>query len=124
MQKALHLMHVPLPQVISDITGVTGRQIIRAMVRGERDPHLLAAYRNEHCAKSEEDMATALTGNYRPEQLFALTQALALYDFYHQQITACDHEMAQKYAAFQPQIDLTEHALTATPAKTAQTAGQ
>ena len=108
MPNALHLMNVPLPQVISDITGVTGLQIIRARVRGECDPHLLAAYRNEHCATSADDMATALTGNYRPEQLFALTQALALYDFYNQQITACDHEIAQKYAAFTPQIDRTE----------------
>jgi hypothetical protein len=58
-QKALHLMHVPLTNVISDITGVTGLQIIRAMVPGERDPHTLAAYRNEPCATSEEDMAHA-----------------------------------------------------------------
>jgi hypothetical protein len=107
-QKALHLMHVPLTNVISDITGVTGLQIIRAMVRGERDPHTLAAYRNEHCATSEEDMAKAFTGNDRPEQLFVLTQALELYDFYNQQITACDQEIEQTYAAFTPQVDLTE----------------
>jgi len=107
MQKALHLMNVQLPNVISDITGVTGLQIIRAIVQGEHDPHTLAAYRNEHCAKSEEDIAKALTGNYRPEHLFALKQALELYDFYNQQLAACDQEIAQKYAACKPQVDLT-----------------
>jgi len=108
MQKALLLMNVQLTNVISDITGVTGLQIIRAIIHGERDPHTLAAYRNEHCAKSEEDIAKAFTGNYRPEHLFALKQALELYDFYNQQITACDQEIEQKYAAFKPQVDLTE----------------
>ena len=66
LQKALHLMNVQVTNVISDITGVTGLQIIRAMVQGERDPHTLAAYRNEHCAKSEEDIAKALTGQLPP----------------------------------------------------------
>ena len=104
-------MNVQLTNVISDITGVTGLQIIRAIVRGERAPYTLAAYRHEHCAKSEEDIANALTGNYRPEHLFALTQALELYDFYHQQITACDQEIAPKYAAFKPPVDLTAQPL-------------
>jgi hypothetical protein len=93
--------------VIRDITGVTGRQIIRAMVRGERHPPILAAERHEPGATSAEDRATARPGNYRPEPLLALTQALEWDDFYHQQSTACDPEMAQTYAAFQPQIALT-----------------
>ncbi len=108
MQKALLLMNVQLTNVLSDITGVTGLQIIRAMVRGARHPHTLAAYRHEPCAKSEEDIAKALTGHYRPEHLFALTQALELYDVYNQQITTCDQEIAPQYAAFKPPVDLAE----------------
>jgi hypothetical protein len=38
MQKALVQMNLQLPFVISDITGQTGLQIIRAIVAGERDP--------------------------------------------------------------------------------------
>jgi hypothetical protein len=56
-------------------------------------------------------MANAFTGNYRPEHLVALQQALALDDFYHQQLTACDQEIAPKDAAFTPQVDLTDHPL-------------
>jgi hypothetical protein len=42
MQKALHLMNIQLDNVISDITGLTGLRIIRAIVDGERNPLVLA----------------------------------------------------------------------------------
>lgn len=106
MQKALHLMNVQLTNVISDITGATGMAIIRAILRGERDAQQLARYRNAHCAKGEAEIAQSLEGNYRPEHLFALKQAVELYDFYNQQIAACDQELEARYAAFTPQVDI------------------
>jgi transposase len=106
MQKALHLMNVQLTNVLSDITGLTGMTIIRAIVAGEHDPLTLARYRDPRCASSEAEIAKALTGNYRPEHLFALQQALELYDFYNDQIKACDAQIERMYADFEPQIDL------------------
>ncbi|MFO7634252.1 MAG: IS110 family transposase [Caldilinea sp.] len=102
MQKALHLMNVQLTNVISDITGHTGMQIIRAIITGQHDPIQLARYRDPRCASSEEEIAKALTGNYRPEHLFPLKQAVELYDFYNHQIAACDIEIERKYAAIKP----------------------
>ena len=102
MQKALQLMNVKLTMVVSDITGVTGLSIIRAIVAGERDPHTLARLRQRGCAKTEEEIAKALEGNYRPEHLFVLKQALAQYDFYLEQIEACDIEMEAMYADLPP----------------------
>ena len=102
MQKALQLMNVKLTQVVSDITGVTGMSIIRAIVAGERRPGELARLRNPKCAKSEAEIAKALQGNYKPEHLFVLKQSLGQYDFYHQQIQACDAEMEAMYAALPP----------------------
>jgi transposase len=102
MQKALLLMNVQLTMVLSDITGITGMQIIRAIVSGERDPHVLASFRNAKCAKSEEQIAQALDGHYRPEQLFALQQAVELYDFYGRQLQACDAELEKLYAQCEP----------------------
>lgn len=102
MQKALELMNVKLTQVVSDITGVTGMSIIRALVAGERDPHTLARFRQSGCKKSEEQIAKALQGNYKPEHLFVLKQALAQYDFYQQQIQECDVEMEAMYASLPP----------------------
>ncbi len=106
MQKALHLMNVQLTNVISDITGLTGMKIIRAIVSGEQDPQKLARYRNEHCASSEEEITKSLQGNYKKEHLFALKQALELYDFYNKQIADCDTEIEKDYATFKPRIDI------------------
>lgn len=102
MQKALVLMNLRLTNVLSDITGVTGMAIIRSIVAGEHNPHVLAQYRDERCAKSEEEIAKSLTGNYRREHLFALQQALELYDTYDQQIRACDAELEALYSTFDP----------------------
>lgn len=102
MQKALQLMNVKLTQVVSDITGVTGLSIIRAMVAGERDPHALARFRQSGCAKSQEEIAKALQGNYKLEHLFVLKQALAQYDFYLQQIQECDTQMEAMYSSLPP----------------------
>jgi hypothetical protein len=102
MQKALLQMNVQLTQVVSDITGVTGMQIIRAIVAGERDPVVLAQCRHPRCQSSAETIAKALTGSYRTEHVFALSQAVILYDCYTTQIAACDAQIAQQYAAMQP----------------------
>lgn len=102
MQKALDLMNVKLTYVLSDITGVTGMAIIRAILAGQRNPQVLAQFRDPKCKHSEEEIAKALTGNYRREHLFALQQAVQLYDLYGQQIAATDAEMEAMYAAMEP----------------------
>lgn len=102
MQKALQLMNVKLTEVVSDITGVTGLSIIRAIVAGEQDPHRLARLRQPGCKKSAEQIAKALQGNYKLEHVFVLKQALAQYDFYQRQIQECDAQMQAMYAALPP----------------------
>jgi transposase len=93
MQKALEQMNVKLTEVASDITGVTGRRIIEAILAGERDAQKLAKLRDGRCAQSEQDYAKALAGTWRPEHLFALKQAYELYCFHHKQISACDEQI-------------------------------
>src|SRR5207245_953382 len=93
MQKALMEMNLQLHHVVSDITGVTGMRIIRAIVAGEHNPETLAEFRDVRCAASEETIREALTGNYRPEHVFALRQALELYDFHQVKIAECDTEI-------------------------------
>jgi transposase len=105
MQKALQQMNVQLSQVLTDITGTTGLAIIRAIVAGERDPVHLARFRDPRCAHSTEDIAKALTGHYRAEHVFALQQALALYDVYTAQVRACDAEIARHFQAMMPVWD-------------------
>jgi transposase len=93
MQKALTQMNLQLHHVVSDITGVTGMTIIRAIVAGERDPNVLATHRNRRCHASVETVCQALVGNYREEHVFALTQALELYDVYQAKVAACDMQI-------------------------------
>src|SRR5665213_2663755 len=90
MQKALTEMNVQLHHVVADITGATGLRIIRAILAGERDPKALTRLRDYRCHSSAETIEKALTGTYRAEHLFALEQALALYEVYHEKASACD----------------------------------
>ncbi len=98
MQKALEQMNVKLTEVLADITGLTGRRIIAAILEGERDPRKLAALRNVQCHHDEDTIAKALEGTWRPEHLFALKQAYDLYQFHHQQIGECDQMMETELA--------------------------
>lgn len=93
MQKALELMNVKLTQVLSDITGKTGMQIIRAILAGERDPSKLARSRDRRCQKDEATIALALQGDWRDEHLFSLRQSLELYDVMQRMMADCDAEI-------------------------------
>ena len=93
MQKALTQMNIQLANVISDIAGDTGQKILRAIIAGERDGHVLAAMKDRRIRASEDDIAKSLQGNWRAEHLFALKQAFSLFDFYGTQLTECDAEI-------------------------------
>jgi transposase len=93
MQKALSLMNIQLHNVISDITGVTGMRILRAIVGGNYQPNDLAQFRDPRCKASIEEITESLTGYYRPEHIFSLNQALQLYDFYQERIQECDSKI-------------------------------
>lgn len=95
MQKALIQMNIHLHKVLSDITGVTGLRIIRAILDGERDPLVLAQMKDRRVQRSSHDIAQSLQGDYRAEHLFTLKQAVELYDFYHRQINDCDLHIQQ-----------------------------
>jgi transposase len=90
MQKSLMQMNVQLHHVVTDMTGVTGMRIIRAIVAGERDPAVLATHRDRRCHASAEDIVAALAGNWREEHVFALGPALELYDVYQAKVADCD----------------------------------
>jgi hypothetical protein len=107
MQKALDLMNVKLHRVVSDTVGVTGMRIIRAILGGQRDPASLAALRERGCKASEQDFVDALIGNYRDEHLFALGQAVALFDVYRTKIAECDAQIEQCLATFEKRNDPT-----------------
>jgi transposase len=93
IQKALELMNVKLHKVVADVTGTTGMNIVRAILGGQRDPGELAKLRDWRCKNPEEVIAKSLEGNWRAEHLFALRQAVELYDTYTAQLSACDAQI-------------------------------
>jgi transposase len=105
MQKALEQMNLQLHKAISDISGVTGMKILRAIVAGERDPRVLARHRDRKIKCSEAELEAALTGDWREEHLFALGQALAQYDFAHQQLAECDAQIQARLGEVASQAD-------------------
>jgi transposase len=92
MQKALTQMNVRLAEIVTDVAGVTGMGIMRAIAAGEADAGKLLKYRNRQCKSTPEQFVKALTANYREEHVFTLKQSLVLYDAYSQQIEACDKQ--------------------------------
>lgn len=96
MQKALVQMNIQLANVISDVVGETGQKILRAIVAGERDPYALAGMKNVRIKASAEEIAQSLRGNWRDEHVFALKQALELFDFYAERVADCDALIEQQ----------------------------
>ena len=111
IQKALHQMNLKLSNVLTDVTGATGMRILRDILSGVRDPQQLAQHRDHRCGKSAAEIAKSLEGDYRREHVFALQQAVELYDIYTEKLQACDVEIEQQMAQFEPRVDLEQHPL-------------
>jgi transposase len=94
LQKALEQMNLKLTEILSDITGLTGRAILRAILRGTRSPEKLAKYRDKGCKASEAEIAQALTGSYREEHLFELKLAYEAWQFTLGQVGKVDGQIA------------------------------
>jgi transposase len=101
MQKALTQMNVQLANVISDVVGETGQKILRAIIAGERDGHILGAMKNARIRASIDEIAKSLQGNWRDEHLFALKQAVDAFDFIGKQLAECDREIEQQMQRLQ-----------------------
>ncbi|MBK8113105.1 MAG: hypothetical protein IPK44_00615 [Candidatus Accumulibacter sp.] len=99
LQKALTQMNVQLHHVITDLMGVTGQAIVRAIIAGERNAEVLAALRDRRIKADEAEIARSLQGSWRDEHLFSSKQALALYDAYAEQIAECDVELERLLGA-------------------------
>jgi len=93
IQKALTTMNIRLANAISDVSGVTGMAIIHAILRGERDPRVLAKLRDGRIQASEAEVVRSLEGNWRDDVLFELQQVVDCYEFYQQKMADCDQQL-------------------------------
>ena len=95
IQKALTQMNIQLANVLSDVSGMTGQAIIKAILAGERDPHKLAAFRDPRVKASEEQVERSLEGHWQKDLLFVLKQEQDGYEFCQQQMAECDRQLDQ-----------------------------
>ena len=110
VQKVLTQMNVQLANVISDLSGLTGQAIVKAILNGERDPQRLAAHRDKRIHASTDEIARSLEGNWQEDLLFVLQQEQAAYEFCQKQMADCDAQL-QRY--FEERPDRTEGAVLA-----------
>ena len=100
MQKALTQMNIQLANMISDLSGVTGQMIVRAIIAGERDPWKLAQLSHPRIQASHTEIAKSLEGTWRPELIFVLQQELEMYDTYQRRVAECDQQLQKHLARF------------------------
>lgn len=94
MQQALERMNIKFHDVISDLTGVSGLKVVRAILKGERRPGELLSLCDPQIQKNKSAaVKESLRGCWKKEQLFALRQGLEVWEFFQKQITECDREM-------------------------------
>jgi hypothetical protein len=89
-------MNVRVHRAVSDIDGVTGMAILRAIAAGERDAQKLAQLRDRRCSKTQQQIAEQLTGHWREDHLFSLQQALKMYDAVQERIAAYEQEILRQ----------------------------
>jgi hypothetical protein len=96
MQKSLDQMNVRVHRAVSDLDGQTGLAMLRAIVKGERDPVKLAKLRDPRCRKSEAEIAEELTGHWRADHVFSLSRGLEMYEQIQGQIEIYDREILRQ----------------------------
>ena len=103
MQKSLDQMNVRVHRAVSDLDGVTGLAIVRAIVAGERDARKLAQLRDRRCRQSEAEIAEQLSGHWREDPLFSLRQSLKMYEATQERITSYEQEILRKLGEMTPE---------------------
>ena len=106
MQKAMELMNIKLANVISDILGKSGMEIINAIIDGERNPETLSLLADPRCKASKEIIQKSLEANWDEDLVFMLKQSYDLYLFYQQQMSDCDKQIAQIAKEYLAEIDV------------------
>ena len=95
MQKALRLINIRLDTALRDVMGRSGKDIIEAILKGERDAKVLASLAQPTVKTSKEEIVAALTGDWREEYIFELRQCYEIYQHYHKKIDECDEVIKQ-----------------------------
>ena len=96
IEKVLEGTNSKLTSVISDIMGISGRKMLRALIEGEQDLHTMAQMALGKLRKKEEQLIEALAGNFTAHHRFLLRQLLQQWEEQEAHIRAYDQEIDQR----------------------------
>lgn len=105
-EKVLEAANIKLGTVVSDIVGVSGRAMMRALIAGERDPVVLAALAKGSLRGKTEELIPALTGRFMAGHGFLLRQILDHIEYLEDRISAISEEVARLCEPFHEAVDL------------------
>jgi len=98
LQQSLTMMNIQIHNVLSDITGLSGMRILRAIVAGERDGKVLASMCDRRVKAKAEDVVKSLEGTWAPEHMYCLKQSLAIYDVFCGHLADIDRQISLELA--------------------------
>ncbi|HWO75658.1 MAG TPA: IS110 family transposase [Bacillus sp. (in: firmicutes)] len=105
IQKVLEGANIKLGSVVSDIMGVSSKDMLYAIADGEDDPEKLANFARRTMKRKKEELELALQGYVNPHQRLMLKTILTHIDFLTEQIEMLDHEIAQRVSTYQEDIE-------------------
>jgi transposase len=105
IQKVLEGANIKLGSVVSDVMGVSARDMLNAIAEGEEDPEKLANFARRTMKKKKEELELALKGYINPHQRLMLKTILKHIDFLTEQIEMLDEEVAQRVSKYQEDIE-------------------
>ena len=96
LQKVLEDANIKLASVVTDITGVSARRMLEAMIEGEADSEVLAQLAKGRLRNKLPDLEKALNGRGTDHHRFLLKRRLAHMDFLEEEIQALSREIAHR----------------------------
>lgn len=105
IQKVLEGANIKLGSVVSDIMGVSARDMLRAIADGEDDPEKLASFARRTMKKKKDELELALRGYINPHQRLMIKTILTHIDFLSDQIDMLDQEITNRYTSDRQDIE-------------------
>jgi transposase len=105
IQAVLEDTNIKLASVASDVFGKSGRQMLDALIAGERDPQKLAAMALGKMRRKLPQLELALTGQFTDHHGRIIQGALDLIDLLNTQIAQIDEQIEELVEPLRPQID-------------------
>lgn len=95
LQKVLEWANLKLASVVTDVTGVSARQMLLAIAQGTEEVETLVQLAKGRLRSKRQELELALTGQIRPHHRFLIANHLTHLDFLEEQIAVFDAQIAE-----------------------------